>query len=236
MNNDLQRMLKRILDVIAASAGLVLLCPVLALVAACIWLSMGRPTLFRQTRAGYRGKAFRVFKFRTMRDAYDSEGRPLSDKERITWLGRLLRKTSLDELPQLINVLRGEMSLVGPRPLFHEYLNLYTPQQARRHDVQPGITGLAQINGRNALSWDERFALDVWYVDHQSLLLDLRILLETVVRLLRYDSVSRDGDLDVPLFAGSASAERTRRDSAANARPADTQTVAANHVPRDSAV
>ena len=117
MNNHRQRMLKRILDVIAASAGLVLLCPGLALVAACIWLSMGRPTLFRQTRAGHRGKAFRVFKFRTMRDAYDSEGRPLSDKARITWLGRLLRKTSLDELPQLINVFRGEMSLVGPRPL-----------------------------------------------------------------------------------------------------------------------
>jgi lipopolysaccharide/colanic/teichoic acid biosynthesis glycosyltransferase len=142
-----------------------------------------------------------------MRDAYDREGRPLSDKARITWLGRLLRKTSTDELPQLINVLRGEMSLVGPRPLLLEYLKLYTPEQARRHEVQPGITGLAQIKGRNTLSWDERFALDVWYVDHQSLLLDLRILLRTAVSLMRRNTVSKDGDLDVPAFTGSVSAD-----------------------------
>jgi lipopolysaccharide/colanic/teichoic acid biosynthesis glycosyltransferase len=210
MNGNRQLVLKRILDPVAAGAGLALLCPVLALVAVAIWMSMGRPVFFRQTRAGYRGKAFRVFKFRTMMEAYDSEGRLLSDKERITSLGRLLRRTSLDELPQLLNVLSGEMSLVGPRPLLPEYLKLYTPEQARRHEVQPGITGLAQIKGRNALSWDERFALDVWYVDHQSMLLDLRILLQTVVSLLRRDSVSADGDLDVPSFTGSLSAEHAQ--------------------------
>jgi lipopolysaccharide/colanic/teichoic acid biosynthesis glycosyltransferase len=202
MNNDLGNKLKRMLDIIGAGAGLVLLCPVLAFVALSIRARMGRPVFFRQKRAGYRGNAFTVFKFRTMIDAYDREGRPLSDKERITSLGRILRKTSTDELPQLINVLRGEMSLVGPRPLLLEYLKLYTPEQARRHEVQPGITGLAQIKGRNTLSWDERFALDVWYVDHLSLLLDLQILLQTIISLLRRDSVSADGDLDVPSFTG----------------------------------
>jgi sugar transferase EpsL len=212
MNSDLRSGLKRILDVIAACVCLVLLCPVLALIALLISAHMGRPVFFRQKRAGYRGKAFTVFKFRTMIDAYDPEGRPLSDKARITSLGRLLRKTSLDELPQLINVFTGEMSLVGPRPLLLEYLKLYTAQQARRHEVQPGITGLAQIKGRNTLSWDERFALDVWYVDHQSLLLDLRILLQTVVSLLRHDGVSAEGDLDVPSFTGSLSATHMQRD------------------------
>jgi sugar transferase EpsL len=211
MNSDLRSRLKRILDVIAASVCLVLLCPVIALIALSIRARIGRPVFFRQKRAGYRGKAFTVFKFRTMIDAYDPQGRPMSDKARITSLGRLLRKTSLDELPQLINVLTGEMSLVGPRPLLHEYLKFYTPQQARRHEVRPGITGLAQIKGRNNLSWDERFALDVWYVDHQDLLLDLRILLQTVVSLLRRNSVSKDGDLDVPSFIGSASADYPQR-------------------------
>ena len=210
MNRDRQRVLKRMLDVIAATAGLVLFCPVLALVAASIWVSIGRPILFRQARAGYGGKAFRVFKFRTMIEAYDSEGHRLSDKARITWLGRLLRKSSVDELPQLINVLGGDMSLVGPRPLKLEYLKLYTPQQARRHGVKPGITGLAQIKGRNALNWDERFNLDVWYVDHQSLVLDLRILLQTVISLLRWNSVSRDGDLDVPAFTGTLSPDHAQ--------------------------
>jgi lipopolysaccharide/colanic/teichoic acid biosynthesis glycosyltransferase len=141
-----------------------------------------------------------------MRDLVDAEGRSLSDKERITPLGRFLRKTSLDELPQLMNVLKGDMSLVGPRPLNVEYVKLYTPQQYRRHEVKPGITGLAQIKGRNTLSWDERFALDVWYVDHESLALDLRILLQTVVKVLRRDSVSPEGDLDVPAFTGRLSA------------------------------
>jgi sugar transferase EpsL len=207
MNSGTANKLKRMFDFTAAGTGLILISPLLALIALSIWVRMGRPVFFRQKRPGYRGRVFTVVKFRTMIDAYGREGRPLSDKTRITSLGRLLRRTSLDELPQLLNVLSGEMSLVGPRPLLPEYLQRYTPQQARRHEVQPGITGLAQIKGRNVLSWDERFALDVWYVDHRSLLLDLRILLQTVVRLIRHDSVSAEGDLDVPPFIGSASDE-----------------------------
>ena len=188
---------KRILDVIASAAALLLVWPLLALVALGIWASMGRPILYRDRRPGLRAKPFTLLKFRTMRNG------KLPDKVRITALGRLLRRSSIDELPQLLNVLKGDMSLVGPRPLKIEYLPLYTPEQARRHDVKPGITGLAQINGRNTLSWDEKFALDVWYVDHASLLLDLRILLQTVVYVVRRRSVSPDGDLDVPSFTGS---------------------------------
>ena len=178
----------------------------MAILAGLIRLHLGSPVLFRALRPGLNGQPFLLYKFRTMRDLADTAGRSLSDKERITPLGRILRKTSLDELPQLFNVLKGDMSLVGPRPLKIEYLNLYTPQQARRHEVKPGITGLAQINGRNTLSWEQRFALDVCYVDHASLVLDLRILLQTVVTVLRRDSVSREGDLDVPSFTGSLSA------------------------------
>jgi sugar transferase EpsL len=210
MSSDLQKILKRILDVSVAVLCLILLFPLLALIVVWIRASMGDPVFFRQTRAGYRARAFTIFKFRTMIDAYDPEGRPLPDKTRITWIGRLLRKTSLDELPQLVNVLSGDMSLVGPRPLKIEYLKLYTSHQARRHEVKPGITGLAQIKGRNTLSWDERFALDVWYVDHLSLTLDLRILLQTFVSLLRRDSVSAEGDLDVPSFTGSPSKDHTQ--------------------------
>lgn len=212
MNSGPANTLKRTLDFTGAGIGLILISPLLAFIAVSICACMGRPVFFRQKRPGYRGRLFTVVKFRTMINAYDREGRPLSDKARITSLGRLLRRTSLDELPQLLNVLSGDMSLVGPRPLLPEYLNRYTPQQARRHEVQPGITGLAQIKGRNALSWDERFALDVWYVDHQSLLLDLRILLQTVVSLLRRDGVSAEGDLDVPSFTGSLSATHMQRD------------------------
>ena len=167
---------KRILDVGASAAALLLLWPLLALVALGIWASMGRPILFRARRPGLRAKTFTLRKFRTMRDLADPAGKALPDKARITPLGRVLRRSSIDELPQLLNVLKGDMSLVGPRPLKIEYLPLYTPRQARRHEVKPGITGLAQINGRNTLSWEEKFDLDVWYVDHASLLLDLRIL------------------------------------------------------------
>jgi len=177
----------------------------MAIVAGLIHLRMGSPVLYRVIRPGLLAEPFLLYKFRTMRDLVDEAGRPLPDKERIMPLGRILRKTSLDELPQLFNVLNGDMSLVGPRPLKIEYLNLYTRQQARRHEVKPGITGLAQIKGRNTLSWDEKFALDVWYVDHASLVLDLRILLQTVVNVLKRDSVSPDGDLDVPSFTGSLS-------------------------------
>jgi lipopolysaccharide/colanic/teichoic acid biosynthesis glycosyltransferase len=215
MNSGPANMLNRTLDITAAGIGLVLISPLLALIGLSIWACMGRPVFFRQRRPGYRGRIFTVVKFRTMINAYDRDGRPLSDRTRITWLGRLLRRTSLDELPQLLNVLSGEMSLVGPRPLLPEYLNRYTPQQARRHEVQPGITGLAQIRGRNALGWGERLSLDVWYVDHQSLRLDLQILLHTAVRLVRHDTVSADGDLDVPPFTGSASDEHAAGDAAA---------------------
>jgi sugar transferase EpsL len=207
MNRGPANALKRTLDFAGAGIGLILVSPLLAFIAVSIWACMGRPVFFRQKRPGYRGRLFTVVKFRTMINAYDREGRPLSDKARITSLGRFLRRTSLDELPQLFNVLSGEMSLVGPRPLLPEYLKRYTPQQARRHEVRPGITGSAQIRGRNALNWEDRFALDVWYVDHQSLLLDLRILLRTAVSLMRRNTVSKDGDLDVPAFTGSVSAD-----------------------------
>jgi lipopolysaccharide/colanic/teichoic acid biosynthesis glycosyltransferase len=194
---------KRALDVILSAAALSLLWPVLAVAALGIWATMGRPILFRARRPGLGAKPFTVLKFRTMKDLFDPAGNPLPDKVRITPLGRALRRSSLDELPQILNVLKGEMSLVGPRPLRLDYVPLYTPEQARRHLVKPGITGLAQINGRNALRWDERFALDVWYVDHASLRLDLRILWQTVVYVLGRRSVSAEGDLDVPSFTGS---------------------------------
>jgi sugar transferase EpsL len=196
---------KRILDVAGAIFGLAIFGVPMAIIAGLIRLRMGSPVLYRVIRPGLHAEPFLLHKFRTMRDLMDAAGRSLSDKERITPLGRILRKTSLDELPQLVNVLNGDMSLVGPRPLNIEYLSLYTPQQARRHQVKPGITGLAQIKGRNTLSWEERFALDVWYVDHANLLLDLRILLQTLVNVLRRDGVSPDGDLDVPSFTGSLS-------------------------------
>lgn len=209
---DLSLVTKRILDLAGAILGLGMFAVPMAIMAGLIRLLMGSPVLYRVIRPGLHAEPFLLHKFRTMRHLMDSEGRPLSDRERITPLGRFLRKTSLDELPQLVNVLTGQMSLVGPRPLKVEYLKLYTPQQARRHDVKPGITGLAQVKGRNTLSWDERFALDVWYVDHACLILDLRILLQTIGTVLRRQSVSSDGDLDVPSFTGSLSANHVQRD------------------------
>jgi len=208
--SDLSLVIKRILDLAGAILGLAIFGIPMAIMAGVIRLRMGPPVLYQVMRPGLHAEPFLLHKFRTMRDLIDTKGKSLSDKERITPLGRFLRKTSLDELPQLVNVLSGEMSLVGPRPLKTEYLELYTPQQARRHEAKPGITGLAQINGRNALSWDERFALDVWYVDHASLVLDLRILLQTVASILKRDSVGSDGDLDVPSFTGSLSANQAQ--------------------------
>jgi len=199
---------KRAVDVAVSAIALSLSWPLFALAALGIWATMGRPILFRARRPGLRAKPFTLLKFRTMRDLFDPSGRPLPDKLRITPLGRFLRRSSLDELPQLLNVLKGDMSLVGPRPLRLDYVPLYTPEQARRHLVSPGITGVAQINGRNALSWDEKFALDTWYVDHASLWLDLRILLQTAVYVLRRRGVSADGDLDVPSFTGSVPAHQ----------------------------
>jgi lipopolysaccharide/colanic/teichoic acid biosynthesis glycosyltransferase len=209
--SELSLLVKRILDVAGAILGLAVFAVPMVIVAGLVRLRIGSPVLYRVIRPGLHAEPFLLHKFRTMRDLTDADGRPLSDKERITPLGRFLRRTSLDELPQLVNVLNGEMSLVGPRPLKTEYLELYTPQQARRHEAKPGITGLAQIKGRNTLSWDERFALDVWYVDHASLVLDLRILLQTVGKVLRRDSISSDGDLDVPSFTGSLSGNPVQR-------------------------
>lgn len=196
--------MKRTFDFIVALFGVAVLSPVMLVIAVLLRTFVGSPVLFRQQRPGFCGVPFRLVKFRTMRDLVDAHGQPLSDAERLTRLGRLLRTTSLDELPELWNVLRGEMSLVGPRPLLMEYLPLYTPQQARRHEVRPGITGWGQISGRNAIGWDDKFALDVWYVDHHSFLLDLRILAMTIVRVVRREGVSQEGHATVQPFRGSA--------------------------------
>lgn len=174
------RRVKRSIDVAASLAGLILLSPLLGVVAVAIRLGMGRPILFRQLRPGYKGRPFVLLKFRTMRDEVDEDGIPIPDDERVPKLGSFLRRTSIDELPQFWNILKGEMSFVGPRPLSLEYLPRYSSEQARRHDVTPGLTGWAQVNGRHQLSWEERFALDVWYVDNWSLGLDLRILRATI--------------------------------------------------------
>jgi len=200
--SGLQKSGKRVIDVAGASIGIVVLAIPSAIVASLVRLTLGTPVIFHQQRPGLHGRLFAMYKFRTMRDVYDAAGNPLPDQLRITRLGRFLRRTSLDELPELVNVLRGEMSLVGPRPLLVEYLERYSAEQARRHDVAPGITGLAQINGRNTLNWNDRLALDVWYVDHASLWLDAKILAQTVIRLVRGSEVDADGDLDVPKFQG----------------------------------
>jgi len=197
------RRLKRAMDVVVAAGALVLLAPVLGAVALAIRLAMGAPVLFRQRRPGRGCDPFVLVKFRTMRNARGPDGRDLPDAQRLTRLGRFLRATSLDELPQLWNVLKGELSLVGPRPLLVDYLPLYTRQQARRHEVLPGITGWAQVNGRNALSWDDKFAHDVWYVDHWSLGLDLKILALTALKVLRREGVSAAGEATTTPFRGS---------------------------------
>lgn len=202
-------MIKRSVDILGALAGLILFAPVMLVLALLVRRDTGGPVLFRQSRPGLGGKPFELVKFRTMRDASDTSGRLLPDAERITPLGRFLRSSSLDELPEFWNVLKGEMSLVGPRPLLMEYLPLYSPEQARRHEVRPGLTGWAQVNGRNALSWEEKFALDVWYVDHQSTWLDLMILARTVGQVLTRNGISARGEATMPKFTGSR--ERTRR-------------------------
>jgi lipopolysaccharide/colanic/teichoic acid biosynthesis glycosyltransferase len=196
-------MLKRMTDIVGASLGLLLLWPVLLVVAIKVRWQLGTPVLFRQTRPGLHGKPFEMIKFRTMRDATDSQGRQLPDAERLTGLGRMLRTTSLDELPELWNVLKGNMSLVGPRPLLMSYLPLYSPEQARRHEVKPGITGWAQVNGRNALSWDEKFALDTWYVDNRSFALDMRILWLTIAKVVRRDGINAAGEATMAPFEGN---------------------------------
>ncbi len=177
--------------------------PVLILVACLVRLKLGSPVLFRQKRPGMNGRVFEVLKFRTMTDARDSQGLLLPDAQRLTSFGRWLRSSSLDELPELVNILKGEMSLVGPRPLLVQYLDRYTPEQARRHEALPGLTGWAQIHGRNAISWEQKFALDVWYVDHRSVWLDIRILWTTIWRVLRRDGISAAGEATMPEFRGA---------------------------------
>lgn len=195
---------KRIFDVLVAGVALLLLSPALLVVAVLVRTKLGRPVLFRQQRPGLDGKPFMMMKFRTMIDAFDQDGQPLPDAQRLTPFGRWLRASSLDELPELLNILRGDMSLVGPRPLLMRYLPLYSPDQARRHDVRPGLTGWAQVNGRNALTWDEKFMFDLWYVEHRSLLLDLRILWQTALKVLRREGISSAGEATMPPFTGSS--------------------------------
>lgn len=198
-------MIKRVLDILGAAIGLVLFSPILIAISLMIRREMGAPVLFRQTRPGRDGKPFQMIKYRTMRDAIDANGRSLPDAERLTKLGRFLRSSSLDELPELWNVLKGEMSLVGPRPLLMEYLPLYSPVQSRRHEVRPGVTGWAQVNGRNAISWEEKFALDIWYVDNRSLWLDLKIIWLTIQKVVKRDGISAAGEATMSKFTGNGS-------------------------------
>ncbi|QPI75403.1 sugar transferase [Sphingobium sp. Cam5-1] len=196
-------MRKRLLDIIVATAALLLLSPLMVLIGILVRFDLGSPVLFRQLRPGRDTKAFRMVKFRTMRDAQDAAGQLLSDAERLTRFGRFLRATSLDELPELWNVLKGDMSLVGPRPLLMEYLPRYSMEQLRRHELRPGITGWAQVNGRNALGWPEKLALDIWYVDHQTFWLDLKILMLTVFKVVARDGISAAGEATMPKFQGN---------------------------------
>jgi sugar transferase EpsL len=203
--------MKRLLDVVIASTALATLALPLLAIALAVRLVQGKPIFFIQDRPGLHGVPIKLIKFRTMRDAYDADSNPLSDELRMTRFGSFLRATSLDELPELVNVLKGEMSLVGPRPLMMEYLPLYSPEQARRHEVRPGLTGWAQVNGRNALTWEEKFRLDVWYVDHQSLWLDLKILCLTAVTVLRAEGINQEGHTTAPEFTGSGGAASAKR-------------------------
>ena len=202
------QMFKRWLDVVGAAGILILTAPILAIVAVLVRFFLGTPVLFRQLRPGQHGRPFLLVKFRTMRDAVGPDGKLLPDEQRLTRLGRWLRATSLDELPTLWNVLCGEMSLVGPRPLLMKYLDRYTPEQARRHEVKPGITGWAQVNGRNAISWEQKFELDVWYVDHQSLGLDLKILWMTVFKVLKRSGISASEHATMPEFRGTSKQQK----------------------------
>ncbi|MDD2272296.1 MAG: sugar transferase [Desulfuromonadaceae bacterium] len=195
--------MKRFFDILLALAGLMVLSPVLIVTAILVRIKLGSPILFRQQRPGFHAQPFYVFKFRTMTDQRDADGQLLSDEVRLTAFGRLLRRLSLDELPQLLNVVKGDLSLVGPRPLLIQYLPLYSPEQARRHEVRPGITGWAQVNGRNAISWEEKFRLDVWYVDHQSFWLDLKILWMTFNKVFKREGISQEGQATMSEFTGS---------------------------------
>jgi sugar transferase EpsL len=196
-------MVKRIFDVLVSVIVLIVLSPVMLILILVVWANLGWPVIFSQQRPGYHGKIFKLYKFRSMRNAFDSQGKALPDEQRLTRLGKFMRASSLDELPELINVIKGEMSLVGPRPLLVAYLERYSPEQARRHDVLPGITGWAQVNGRNAITWEEKFKLDVWYVDHQSFGLDLKILFLTVAKVFKRESINAPGSATAPEFMGN---------------------------------
>jgi lipopolysaccharide/colanic/teichoic acid biosynthesis glycosyltransferase len=202
-------MLKRFLDIIIASIALILLSPLYAFVAYKVKKNLGSPVLFRQVRPGLHGKPFEMIKFRTMKDAVDEQGNPLPDSERLTSFGQMLRSTSLDEMPELWNVIKGDMSIVGPRPLLMEYLPLYSPEQAKRHDVRPGMTGHAQVNGRNAIGWEEKFKLDTWYVENQSIWLDFKIMFKTVHKVLAKDDISAEGEATMTRFTGSQHKDET---------------------------
>ncbi|ASK26855.1 sugar transferase [Neisseria chenwenguii] len=201
--------IKRLFDILAASFGLVLLSPVFLILVYLIRKNLGSPVFFTQERPGKDGKPFKMIKFRSMRDAADSDGNPLPDSERLTPFGKKLRATSLDELPELWNVLRGEMSLVGPRPLLMHYLPLYNDFQNRRHEMKPGVTGWAQVNGRNAISWDEKFAYDVWYIDNYSLWLDVKILFLTIKKVFIKEGISAEGEATMPFFQGNNNDDQT---------------------------
>ncbi len=196
-------MLKRIIDITIASTALILLSPVYLIVAHKVKKNLGSPVLFRQVRPGLHGKPFEMIKFRTMKDALDAEGNLLPDSERLTPFGKMLRATSLDEMPELWNVIKGDMSIVGPRPLLMEYLPLYNEQQAKRHNVRPGITGYAQVNGRNAISWEKKFEFDTWYVENQSLWLDFKIMLKTIKKVIAKDDISAEGEATMSKFTGT---------------------------------
>ncbi|QGM28718.1 sugar transferase [Acinetobacter towneri] len=198
-------MLKRLLDIIIASIALILLSPLYFYVAHKVKKNLGSPVLFRQVRPGLHGKPFEMIKFRSMKDAVDAQGNPLPDSERLTPFGKMLRSSSLDEMPELWNVIKGDMSIVGPRPLLMEYLPLYNQEQAKRHLVRPGMTGHAQVNGRNAISWEEKFKLDTWYVENQSVWLDFKIMLKTVKKVLAKDDINEAGEATMTKFTGTQS-------------------------------
>lgn len=197
-----QNVVKRTIDIVCSGLGLIVLSPILLITAILIRVKLGSPIFFTQDRLGKDGKVFKMIKFRTMLDAVDKWGEPLPDEERMTSFGQLLRSTSIDELPELINVFKGDMSLVGPRPLLVEYKELYSPEQFRRHEVRPGITGWAQVNGRNNISWCKKFELDVWYIDNKSLLMDMKILIMTVLKVIKRADINQDGEVTVEDFNG----------------------------------
>jgi len=204
----MSKFFKRLFDIIASASGLIFLSPVFLILIYLIRKNLGEPVFFTQERPGKDGKPFKMIKFRSMRDAVDKDGNPLPDSERLTPFGKKLRATSLDELPELWNVLKGDMSLVGPRPLLMSYLPLYNEFQNRRHEMKPGVTGWAQVNGRNALSWDEKFAHDIWYIDHYSFWLDMKILFLTVKKVFIKEGISAEGEATMPYFTGNDSDEK----------------------------